>query len=71
MPDKGVAIVAAKKRYKYTTVKQVGGDDGYCWAVFVGGRERVNGCTKREAAYYRDRFEREAADKAAATGGPK
>lgn len=47
------------KKYKYTTMRQVGGDDGYHWAVFVNGRERVNGCTKREASFYRNDFERE------------
>lgn len=49
----------SKKKYKYTTARQVGGDDGYCWAVFVNGKERVNGLTRREVAYYRDKFEKE------------
>ncbi len=52
-----------KKRYKYTTMKQVGGDDGYQWAVFVNGREKVNGCVKSEAQSYRDQFEKEEAKK--------
>lgn len=53
------------KRYKYTTMKQVGGDDGYQWCVFVNGRMKVNGCTKREAQSYRDQFEREETEKRA------
>jgi hypothetical protein len=49
-------------RYKYTTARQVGGDDGYCWAVFVKGdpRPRVEGLTKPEVPSYRQQFEREA-----------
>lgn len=47
------------KKYKYTTVKQVGGDDGYCWAVFVNGKEKINGLTRPEVAGYRQQFERE------------
>lgn len=47
------------KKYKYTTARQVGGDDGYQWAVFLNGREMVNGLTRPEVNYYRDRFERE------------
>lgn len=47
------------KKYKYTTARQVDGDDGYCWAVFVRGKMRVNGLTRREVTYYRERFERE------------
>lgn len=55
----------AKKKFKYTTMRQVGGDDGYQWTVFVNGRMKVNGCTKREAQYYRDRFEKEETEKRA------
>lgn len=49
------------RRYKHTTTRQLGGDDGYCWAVFMKGRRepRVCGLTRREVSYYRDRFERE------------
>lgn len=32
--------------------KQVGGDDGYQYAVFIDGREFVNGLTRREVLYY-------------------
>lgn len=52
------------QKYKYTQMRQVGGDDGYQWTVFVkvNGffKEMVNGCTKREAQYYRNKFEKEA-----------
>ena len=51
------------KKYKYTSARQVGGDDGYCWVVFVNGRARVNGLTRREVYYYRDKLEREEAEK--------
>lgn len=50
-------------KYKYTRIKQIGGDDGYCWAVFVNDKERVNGLTRREAEYYRRIFEKEETDK--------
>ncbi len=36
------------KRIKY---RQVGGDDGYHYAIYVDGRMRYNGLTKREAQY--------------------
>jgi len=52
------------KRYKYTTARQVGGDDGYCWAVFVNGKERINGLTRREVDYYRGKWEKEEQEKA-------
>ena len=47
------------KRYKYTTARQWNGDDGYSWAVFVKGRHtpEINGLTRREVSYYRDRIE--------------
>lgn len=50
-------------KYKYTTARQDGGDDGYCWAVFVKGQSQpvVNGLTRREVAYYRDKIEKEQA----------
>ena len=53
------------RKYKYTQARQVGGDDGYCWAVFVNGRMKVNGLTRREVAHYRDRFEAEEAGRRA------
>ena len=49
------------KKYKYAVPapRQVGGDDGYCYVVYVNNRVIVNGCTRREASYYRDKFEAE------------
>lgn len=55
-----------RKRYKHTTMRQVGGDDGYQYTVFVNGVMKVNGCTRREGQYYRDRFEKEEEEKKAA-----
>lgn len=46
-----------KRKYKYTTARQVGGDDGYCWAIFLNGSQVINGLTRREVSYYRDMFE--------------
>lgn len=37
------------------TAKQVGGDDGYQYAVFINGRMFVNGLTRREVPYYKQR----------------
>lgn len=55
------------KRYKYTQARQIGGDDGYQWCVLVkyngGWRVKVNGLTRSEVSYYRDKFEREEAEK--------
>lgn len=53
------------KKYKHTTARQVGGDDGYCWAVFVHGQERINGLTRPEVTSYRNRFEEEEEQKLA------
>lgn len=50
-------MATTKKRYKHTSAKQVGGDDGYCWTVFVHGVPKVNSLTRREVGYYRDKFE--------------
>ena len=47
------------KKWKYTEVRQVGGDDGYQWALFRKGDPRyyVNGCTRREIDSYRRNLE--------------
>lgn len=37
------------------TAKQEGGDDGYCYVVRIDGREFVNGLTRREVPYYKQR----------------
>jgi len=46
-------------KYKYTVAKQVGGDDGYQWTVIdkKTGHHIINGLTKPEVKYYRDRAE--------------
>ena len=50
-----------KRKFKHAVPapRQVGGDDGYQWAVFVHGRMKINGLTRREATHYRNRFEDE------------
>ena len=59
-------------KYKWTRTMQRGGDDGYCWVVDVKDpvtgqwREKINGLTKREVSYYRDKFEKEQQAKSAA-----
>ncbi len=59
--------MASKKRYKYTTVRQWGGDDGYQWSVFVKGdwddKPRICGLTRSEVSYYRDKIEKSEAEK--------
>jgi hypothetical protein len=49
------------QRYKYTTARQVGGDDGYQWCVFVKGdaRPRITGLTRPEVRMYRVQIERD------------
>jgi hypothetical protein len=50
-----------KKRYKHTTAKQEGGDDGYCYVIRDKhtGREIINGLTRHELSYYRNKYEKE------------
>lgn len=59
--------MAATKRtkFKYTTACQWGGDDGYCWAVFIKGEKLpvVSGLTRTEVAYYRERIEKQEAER--------
>lgn len=53
-------------QHAYPAPRQVGGDDGFSWVVFVHGRPRLEGLTRTEAEYYRRKFEaeeREAAQK--------
>lgn len=38
------------------TAKQIGGDDGYCWAILVDGKPVVEGLTRSEVPYYRKRI---------------
>lgn len=49
------------KKYRYTTCRQVGGDDGFQYRVVcVPTGTQVDGCTRSEATYYRKKFENEA-----------
>jgi hypothetical protein len=41
-----------KGTYKRVKYRQVGGDDGYQYVVFVDGRPKWNGLTQSEARYY-------------------
>lgn len=54
-----------KKKYKHTTARQWGGDDGYCWAIFRKGESKPVYCglMKMQVAYYRDRLEKAEAEK--------
>lgn len=45
------------KRYKYTTCKQEGGDDGYCYVIRVNGEVVMSGLTRSEAREHRQRLE--------------
>jgi hypothetical protein len=42
---------ALKRR---VTMRQIDGDDGYCWAVMVDGRVKWDGMQRREATWRRD-----------------
>lgn len=49
-------------KYKYTSIRQWGGDDGYQWAIFLQKGSKtpvVSGLTRREVDYYRERIEKE------------
>jgi hypothetical protein len=47
-------------RYKHTRwLGQVGGDDGYCYAVADRRGRRLDGLTRSEATFYRREWENE------------
>lgn len=46
-------------KHAYPAPRQVGGDDGFSWVVYVHGRPRLMGLTRTEAEYYRRGFEEE------------
>ena len=48
-----------RKRYKHTTCKQEGGDDGYCYVIRdkQTGKVIINGLTRSECDYYRSSWE--------------
>lgn len=48
-----------KIRKPKITAKQEGGDDGYCWAVRCDGKLVVDGLTRAQVAYYKERILRE------------
>lgn len=49
-------------KYRYSTCKQEGGDDGFCYAIrSLSGRLVVNGLMRREADAYRREFDRDVA----------
>jgi hypothetical protein len=55
--------MTSKYKYAIPAPRQVGGDDGFCYVVYVNGREKLNGLTRREASYYREKFEKEEREK--------
>lgn len=48
------------------TARKYLGDDAYSWAVFVDGRPKVTGLSRREVAYWKKRLATELAAKEAA-----
>jgi len=42
-----------RRNVESVTARQVGGDDGYCWAVFIDGHQFVNGLSQHMADYYK------------------
>lgn len=52
-------------RYKYTTMRQENGDDGYCYVVRLNGKAVDTGLTRRQAQELRLKLEKEAQAKAA------
>ena len=54
-------MMAKAFRYLYTTAKQEGGDDGYCYVIRAkgNGREILCGLTARECTHHRKELERE------------
>lgn len=45
-----------RARQKQVSIKQEGGDDGYCWVLRVGGYAVFDGMTRSEAEYRRKRW---------------
>lgn len=41
-------------RKERVIMKQIDGDDGYCWCVIIDGRIKWDGMTKDEAKWRRD-----------------
>lgn len=41
------------KKPNRVTARKYEGDDAYSWAIFVDGRPRLTGLTRREVPYYK------------------
>ncbi|RJQ26722.1 hypothetical protein C4577_02940 [Candidatus Parcubacteria bacterium] len=54
MTDKQKEKAKLYRKHKITA-KQIGGDDGYCWTVLIDGKEFVNGLTRPECEYYKEK----------------
>ena len=56
----------ATKKFKFYTIRKHEGDDMYSWAVFnkKSAIPVMTGLGKSEAVYYRDKFEKQAQEKA-------
>lgn len=52
--------MAKKVRVK---IQKYMGDDAYSWAVFKDGCPVYTGCSRREAAYYRDQVRKNLGEK--------
>lgn len=48
-----------KPRAPRVTYRQEGGDDGYSYVVRVDGQVLVNGCTRAQARYYKEKYLRD------------
>jgi hypothetical protein len=57
------------------TAKQEGGDDGYCYVVRINGVEFIDGLTRREVPYYKQKalehFHRQNGDASQASNVPR
>lgn len=49
-----------KTKAPKVTMKQEGGNDGYCYAIRVDGRLVVNGLCRREALHYKKLYTKKA-----------
>ncbi len=53
MTQKEIAEKYGKIIAKRISARQIGGDDGYSWAVLIDNRPFVNGLTQGEVGYYK------------------
>lgn len=54
MPDPFRLADAPRAIQRRITARKVGGDDASSWAVFIDGRQFVNGLTRSEVPYYKE-----------------